>query len=66
MPAEIAQMQLKPYNFCTHNPTNDVPPSTQAFNKSVLYDDLQQMTASTNGISGSRKGERPCCDTEVV
>lgn len=64
MPAEIAQMHLKPYNFCTHNPTNDVPPSTQAFNKSVLYDDLQHTITSTNGISTSREETRPCCDTE--
>ncbi|KAM0228999.1 hypothetical protein ACHAPO_010274 [Fusarium lateritium] len=42
MPAEIAQMHLKPFNFCEFNPTNDVPPSSQAFNKSVLYEDQEQ------------------------
>jgi len=62
MPAEIAQMHLKPYNFCAHNPTNDVPPSTQAFNKSVLYDDLQRSIVSTNGIRGSPEEGRSCCD----
>ncbi|RAH52454.1 copper amine oxidase [Aspergillus piperis CBS 112811] len=35
MPAEMAQVRLSPYNFCLFNPANDVPPSTQAFNKSV-------------------------------
>ncbi|CAI6101204.1 unnamed protein product [Clonostachys chloroleuca] len=45
MPAEIAQMHLKPYNFCNYNPTNDVPPSNQEFNKSVLYEDQQAASA---------------------
>ncbi|EXK24379.1 primary-amine oxidase [Fusarium oxysporum f. sp. melonis 26406] len=43
MPAEIAQMHLKPFNFCEYNPTNDVPPSSQAFNKSVLYEDQEKV-----------------------
>ncbi|KAJ4415492.1 hypothetical protein N0V82_007294 [Gnomoniopsis sp. IMI 355080] len=38
MPAEIAQMHLKPYSVCTFNATDDVPPSSQAFNRSVLYE----------------------------
>jgi len=38
MPAEIAQVHLKPYNFALFNPTNDVPPSSQEVNKSVAYD----------------------------
>ncbi|RDW81393.1 amine oxidase [Aspergillus mulundensis] len=37
MPAEIAQVHLKPYNFALFNPTNDVPGSNQIDNKSVLY-----------------------------
>lgn len=54
MPAEIAQMHLKPFNFCNYNPTNDVPPSNQAFNRSVLYED-QKDTAEAAG---------PCCSTK--
>ncbi|RAK88253.1 copper amine oxidase [Aspergillus costaricaensis CBS 115574] len=45
MPAEMAQVQLSPYNFCLFNPANDVPPSTQAFNKSV---ELTEKPASLN------------------
>ncbi|KAM0549218.1 hypothetical protein ACHAPJ_009528 [Fusarium lateritium] len=51
MPAEIAQMHLKPFNFCEFNPTNDVPPSNQAFNKSVLYED-QERAASNASCCG--------------
>lgn len=66
MPAEIARIHLKPYNFCSHNPTNDVPPSTQAFSNSVLYDDLQQRLASTNGTFDSRKEASACCGPEAI
>ncbi|PSN70367.1 copper amine oxidase [Corynespora cassiicola Philippines] len=55
MPAEIAQMHLKPYNFCTFNPTNDVPPSNQEFNKSVLYEDQKQMANGDGGNSVALK-----------
>ncbi|KAJ4247480.1 hypothetical protein NW762_013156 [Fusarium torreyae] len=48
MPAEIAQMHLKPFNFCEFNPTNDVPPSNQAFNKSVLYEDQEQAASKAS------------------
>ncbi|KAE8155079.1 copper amine oxidase [Aspergillus avenaceus] len=37
MPAEMAQVHLKPYNFALCNPTIDVPPSNQSFNQSVTY-----------------------------
>ncbi|KAF7548687.1 hypothetical protein G7046_g8593 [Stylonectria norvegica] len=36
MPVEIVSVHLKPVNFFTRNPAIDVPPSTQAVNKSVL------------------------------
>jgi primary-amine oxidase len=49
MPAEIAEVHLKPYNFALFNPTNDVPQSTQAFNKSVLI----ESTEGTNGQSAT-------------
>lgn len=57
MPAEIAQMHLKPYNFCNYNPTNDVPPSNQAFNRSVLYEDQD---AIANGVTNGETIE-VCC-----
>ncbi|KAI5461030.1 copper amine oxidase [Mariannaea sp. PMI_226] len=34
MPVEILKVHLRPVNFFTKNPALDVPPSTQAFNKS--------------------------------
>ena len=58
MPAEIAQMHLKPYNFCNFNPTNDVPPSTQAFNKSVLYEDQE---AAVSGQANGNGTSDACC-----
>lgn len=67
MPAEIAQMHLKPYNFCTFNPTNDVPPSNQAFNRSVLFED--QLAA---GLGPDAEGEEEatrigvCCGEAVL
>ncbi|KAL4962701.1 copper amine oxidase [Aspergillus stella-maris] len=46
MPAEIAQVRLLPYNFTTHNPTIDVPPSTQASNKSVEVTENKECCSS--------------------
>ncbi|PWN91042.1 copper amine oxidase [Acaromyces ingoldii] len=37
MPAESVRIALKPINFFEYNPALDVPESTQASNKSVLY-----------------------------
>ncbi|KAJ0383321.1 hypothetical protein COL922a_010714 [Colletotrichum nupharicola] len=54
MPAEIAQFHLEPYNFCNYNPTNDVPPSNQAFNKSTLFEE-----AGKEGQKGS------CCGADT-
>ena len=39
MPAETARVVLKPNGFLDYNPTLDVPPSKQAFNQSVAYED---------------------------
>lgn len=47
MPAEIAAFHLKPYNFCEYNPTNDVPPSNQEFNKSTSYEDANKGSCCT-------------------
>lgn len=46
MPAEVARVMLKPNSFFEYNPTLDIPPSSQAFNQSILYDDAK---ASLNG-----------------
>lgn len=42
MPAEIVQVHLKPFNFFSHNPTVDVPPSNQEFNQSTKYVEAQK------------------------
>lgn len=36
MPVEIVTISLKPSNFFTSNPSNDVPRSNNSFNKSTL------------------------------
>lgn len=45
MPAEMAQIRLSPYNFCLFNPTNDVPPSSQKFNKSIEIEEPKTETS---------------------
>lgn len=39
MPSERVSFMLKPDGFFTKNPALDVPPSTQSFNQSNLYED---------------------------
>ena len=53
MPCEVIKVALKPVNFFDKNPALDVPPSTQAFNNSVL---LSNGEAKTNGVNGDA-----CC-----
>lgn len=36
MPVEMMTISLKPSNFFTSNPSNDVPRSNDSFNKSAL------------------------------
>lgn len=48
MPAEVARVMLKPNSFFEYNPTLDVPPSSQTFNKSILYED-----ATSGGMNGA-------------
>ncbi|KAF2491702.1 copper amine oxidase [Lophium mytilinum] len=40
MPQEMMSISLKPSSFFTQNPSNDVPRSTQAINKSTLVESL--------------------------
>ncbi|KAJ5333896.1 hypothetical protein MYU51_017273 [Penicillium brevicompactum] len=52
MPAEMAQIRLSPYNFCLFNPTNDVPPSTQKFNKSIEIEEPKAESGSCCSSTG--------------
>ncbi|KAI9826483.1 MAG: hypothetical protein M1819_007332 [Sarea resinae] len=61
MPAEIAEVHLKPYNFELFNPANDVPPSTQEVNKSVLVGDFKSL--EKGNVVGA---EGKLCDGCVV
>ena len=47
MPCEVLKVSFKPVNFFTKNPAIDVPPSTQAFNKSTLLADVHHQSAET-------------------
>jgi primary-amine oxidase len=58
MPCEILKVSLKPVNFFDKNPALDVPPSTQAFNKSVLVSN----TGGEEAVVG-RDGQ-VCCVKE--
>ncbi|GFN13490.1 hypothetical protein AtubIFM55763_001160 [Aspergillus tubingensis] len=55
MPAEMAQVRLSPYNFCLFNPANDVPPSTQAFNKSVELTEKKPASQISSGCCSQPK-----------
>lgn len=44
MPVEVLKVHLRPVNFHTRNPAIDVPPATQAVNRSMLL-----KGACTNG-----------------
>ncbi|OAQ59106.1 copper amine oxidase [Pochonia chlamydosporia 170] len=50
MPVEILKVHLRPVNFFTKNPALDVPPSTQAFNKSCQ---IRAAATCTNGTAAA-------------
>jgi len=56
MPVEIIKVSLKPVNFFSKNPALDVPPSTQAFNKSVL---VEAKPAATEAVAVAEGAS--CC-----
>ena len=64
MPCEILKVSFKPVNFFARNPAIDVPPSTQAFNKSTLLANAHQQSAAeevvaevgADGCMGCEKG----------
>ncbi|KAE9967746.1 hypothetical protein EG327_011329 [Venturia inaequalis] len=58
MPAEIARVHLKPYNFALFNPSNDVPQSIQSMNKSVLFD--------AGAVVGADASILSCCTTPTT
>jgi len=67
MPAETARVALKPYGFFEYNPTLDVPPSNQAFNKSKLYEDAVHGAPNgtpnglANGVAQMQVNAGACC-----
>lgn len=67
MPAETARVALKPYGFFEYNPTLDVPPSNQAFNKSKLYEDAVNGAPNgtpnglANGVAQMQVNAAACC-----
>lgn len=69
MSAETERVSLKPYGFFEYNPTLDVPPSTQSFNKSVSYEESKQRAGISKrdtthaGLNGDSAA---CCLTPAA
>ena len=64
MPCETLRVSLKPMNFFMRNPAIDVPPSTQAFNRSVELPGVHaQPAAAAEGRVGAN-GE-VCCNGDA-
>ena len=55
---ETIKVSMKPVNFFDRNPAIDVPPSTQAFNKSTLLSEAHKQGSTEGEVSSS--GE-VCC-----
>lgn len=53
MPCEILKVSLKPVNFFEKNPAIDVPPSTQAFNQSVLVSGSHMQPSQEARVNGN-------------
>lgn len=67
MPAEMLRVSLKPVNFFDKNPALDVPPSTQAFNRSTLLSGQHHQPAGTlpangNGTNGHSSNGHNCAN----
>lgn len=62
MPCEVIRVSFKPVNFFPANPALDVPPSTQAFNRSTLVAERHRQPA----VEG-RVGEdgAVCCSSKL-
>lgn len=61
MPCEIIKVAFKPVNFFDRNPAIDVPPSTQAVNKSTLLSEAHHQPAA-DGVEVGKQGE-VCCSS---
>ncbi|KAB8346143.1 hypothetical protein FH972_023189 [Carpinus fangiana] len=53
MPCEVIKVALKPVNFFSKNPAIDVPPSTQAFNQSVLVSEGHRQPTQGAKVNGN-------------
>ena len=63
MPCEVLKVMLKPVNFFARNPAIDVPPATQAFNKSVeLTEGAPRQLAAPTETGVGKEGD-VCCDS---
>jgi len=62
MPAEVIKVSFKPTNFFEKNPAIDVPPSSQAFNKSVLLSEQHHQGGAEATIDANGKA---CCTGET-
>lgn len=60
MPVETIKVALKPVNFFTKNPAIDVPPSTQAVNKSTLISEQHRQGGVEGVVKGNGNGSA-CC-----
>lgn len=57
MPMEKISVTLRPDGFFTKNPALDVPPSTQAFNKSTLHPKKTTAAACCSSGAGGSKAK---------
>ena len=53
MPVEIIKVALKPVNFFDRNPAIDVPPSSQAVNKSTLLSEQHRQGGAEGVVNGN-------------
>ncbi|WFD43807.1 primary-amine oxidase [Malassezia psittaci] len=68
MPAEVARVMLKPNSFFEYNPTLDVPPSSQLFNQSILYENAKKedaLQSATKGMSETSVKDDKCCNSRL-
>ena len=63
MPVEILRVALKPVNFFARNPAIDVPPSDQAFNRSVAVAEMHHQAAGAE--AEVRKEGGVCCNSKL-
>ncbi|KAI9685764.1 MAG: hypothetical protein M1822_004324 [Bathelium mastoideum] len=62
MPCEVLKVSLKPVNFFVKNPALDVPPSEQAFNRSVLVSEQHHQPTQEGTVT--EQGD-VCCSSKL-